>query len=303
MAQDTVSVVIPIFNVERYLEVCLNSVCDQTYQNLEIICVIDGATDASADIAEEFALRDRRIVVLKQQNQGVSCARNVGIDHATGKYLFFLDPDDWLDPRGIEALVNAQIEQKVDVVSGAITVFDDDTSTSRPYKKRRTTGLISLRGHYFYKLEIVVWNKLYVLDKVRHIKFLPKLIREDEAYYWGVFSSIALVYVIPDAVIYYRKRKSSDSLTSIMSNVSNIEDQYIVAIDAIYQYSTIRADLKSQFLKCAYGFKKQLTNLGVVPKRYSSHAREKFKINSWKLIYCQIKLSLLFEKLKNRLPI
>lgn len=91
------SVILPIFNTEKYLKACLDSIINQTYKNLEIICVDDGSTDGSLKILEEYSSKDSRIKIINQQNQGVSAARNVGIDNATGDYVSFVDPDDWVE--------------------------------------------------------------------------------------------------------------------------------------------------------------------------------------------------------------
>ena len=92
-----ISVIIPIYRVEKYIRQCLNSVISQTYQNLEIILVDDGSPDNCGSICDEYAKKDSRIVIIHQKNQGVSIARNVGIDMATGEWIMFVDPDDWLE--------------------------------------------------------------------------------------------------------------------------------------------------------------------------------------------------------------
>lgn len=98
------SVVIPIYNVEHYLEDCLNSVLDQTFEDWEAVCVNDGSTDGSAALLEKYAKRDPRFVILTQKNGGLSAARNTGIKAAKGDYVFFLDSDDWLEPNALETI-------------------------------------------------------------------------------------------------------------------------------------------------------------------------------------------------------
>ena len=101
---EKISVIIPVYNVEAYLERCLNTVCGQSYKNLEIILVDDGSTDNCLQICEEFAERDDRIKVIHQSNQGVSAARNTGLDAATGDYIAFVDSDDYIHPEMYERL-------------------------------------------------------------------------------------------------------------------------------------------------------------------------------------------------------
>ncbi len=100
-----VSIVLPIYNVEKYLPECLESVINQTYKNLEIICVDDGSPDSSADIVEKYKEADGRIILISQKNQGLSGARNTGISAASGEYIMFLDSDDWIDSETCEKAV------------------------------------------------------------------------------------------------------------------------------------------------------------------------------------------------------
>ena len=96
--KDLVSIIVPVYNVERYIEKCLCSLINQSYKNIEIICVNDGSPDNSRDIIESLIKSDGRIRLIDQQNQGLSGARNTGLDAAQGEYMMFLDSDDWIDP-------------------------------------------------------------------------------------------------------------------------------------------------------------------------------------------------------------
>ena len=100
-----ISVIVPIYNREKYLRTCLDSIVNQSYKNLEIILVDDGSTDDSVTICEEYATDDLRIKIIRQENQGVAAARNAGLRQAAGQYVGFVDSDDWLDKRAYEILV------------------------------------------------------------------------------------------------------------------------------------------------------------------------------------------------------
>ena len=102
MYKDLISVIVPVYNVEKYLEKCLNSLVNQTYQNIEIIVVDDGSTDNSGRIADDFALKYDIIKVIHTKNGGLSAARNVGIENAGGEYIAFVDSDDWVDVNTFE---------------------------------------------------------------------------------------------------------------------------------------------------------------------------------------------------------
>lgn len=110
-----ISVIIPVYNVESYLDRCIESVVDQTYKMIEIILIDDGSQDNSGIICDKWKLLDQRVVVIHQENGGLSCARNVGMAHATGEYVFFLDSDDYLDLKTIEILYYQIIEYHVDI--------------------------------------------------------------------------------------------------------------------------------------------------------------------------------------------
>jgi len=111
-----ISIIIPVYNAEKYLKKCLDSVINQTYKDLEIICVNDGSIDNSLNILKEYKKKESRIIIIDKKNQGVSAARNDGIKKATGEYITFLDSDDWVELNTIEMLYNTLIKNKVDVV-------------------------------------------------------------------------------------------------------------------------------------------------------------------------------------------
>ena len=113
-----ISIIIPIYNAEKYLKICLDSVIEQTYENIEIICVNDGSKDNSLEILREYQKKDNRIIIIDKKNEGVSEARNDGIKKSTGEYVTFVDADDWIEKDAIETLYNILISKNVDVVRG-----------------------------------------------------------------------------------------------------------------------------------------------------------------------------------------
>ncbi|EOP66407.1 MULTISPECIES: glycosyltransferase family 2 protein [Bacillus cereus group] len=111
-----ISVIVPIYNMECYLRRCLDSLIAQSYSDLEIITINDGSTDASLDILYEYAQKDSRIIVVEKENKGVSSARNMGIEMATGAYIGFVDPDDWIDKNMYESMYSAGVKENADIV-------------------------------------------------------------------------------------------------------------------------------------------------------------------------------------------
>ena len=132
--QDLISIIIPVYNVEKYLRQCLDSIVNQTYTNLEIICINDKSTDNSAEILEEFLQKDERIKVINnKENVGSAISRNYGLDIAAGKYIAFVDSDDYIDEKYIESMLNKMKQVNCDIVlnlsiySNGVSILDNYT--------------------------------------------------------------------------------------------------------------------------------------------------------------------------------
>lgn len=167
-----VSLVIPVYNSMRYLHQCLDSVINQTYEFLEIICINDGSTDASLEILEEYAARDDRIRIFSKENEGkgAASARNLGLKNATGKYIQFIDSDDFFEPDMVETLVSKAINTNADVVICRGQIFDDEKQCvtgklSHPdLQYAPDTSSFNWRDCPEYICEIAdnyAWNKLF----------------------------------------------------------------------------------------------------------------------------------------------
>ncbi len=165
---DRISVIIPVFNNKEYLIQCLTSVKDQTYHNLEIICVDDGSTDGAQDIVDEYASSDDRFIVIHEENQGESHARNVGLDVATGDYIALVDCDDWIEPDMYETLLAAAKKTSVQMSVGGWFKEEAEKSESirntKPVKEgifRRDDLLQYIYIRDVYKAFAYMWDKLY----------------------------------------------------------------------------------------------------------------------------------------------
>lgn len=130
-----ISIIIPIYNVEQYLSRCLDSVTNQTYSNLEIILINDGSKDSCLEICKDYQKRDSRIIIIDKINEGVSVARNTGIETATGKYIGFVDPDDWIEPDMYENMYNTIEKYKCSI---AFCNYSKDRKNRRSYKTIKT---------------------------------------------------------------------------------------------------------------------------------------------------------------------
>lgn len=186
MNNPLISVIIPVYNVEKYLHRCLGSVIAQTYQNLEIICVDDGSTDCSGEICEQYALKDHRVKVFHQENQGVSAARNKGLDIATGEYIAFIDSDDYIQNDMFEQLYRELLKSGASYVICGYNVVDPNgviLDIHSVDKKTECSGERGLRQHYYHSNGkenfVTVWGKLFSKKIFENLRFKEKICYED----------------------------------------------------------------------------------------------------------------------------
>lgn len=273
-----VSVVIPVYNVEAFLHQCLRSVAAQSFTNLEMICVIDGATDDSETIAREFALAEPRCRVISQSNQGLSAARNTGVMAARGRWIFFLDSDDWMPPTALQVLVAATDHPGAMVVSGAVMEWWEESGQQKPYKKpeKRATGRLHLHRQDFFALETMAWNKLYPREWLQECLFVPGLIHEDLEFYWRFFSAHPEVYAVPDVVVYYRRR--AGTLSQQKSYDQSYQDHYIRIVDSAFTAVSAHKSLAYHAGRQALKYLKYLREKAAPSARYEAHIRERYKV-------------------------
>lgn len=209
---ELISVIVPVYNVERYLEKCVNSIVNQTYKNLEIILVNDGATDSSGDLCDKLAMIDNRIKVYHKENGGLSDARNYGVERATGEYVGFVDSDDYIDAEMYEKLYEAIKKENVDVAEcslkviypGKIELFTDE-------KYYKVLGKTEYLEEYLTIKKIFgsVWTKLIKSDVAKKLVF-PKGKLYEDTYYAYDLINIANTFVLIDSPSYnYLMRENS----------------------------------------------------------------------------------------------
>lgn len=212
-----VSIIIPVYNVEQYLEQSLNSVINQTLKEIEIICIDDCSTDGSLNILKEYAQKDNRIKIVKQErNQGQGVARNIGIDVALGEYIMFLDPDDWLEVYACENAYNQIHKNNNDIVFFNYFNYSEYTYSIIMRKSRHlemfedkeggSVGLHELENLSFKAA--TVWAQIYNLDFIRRIgaKFANNRNCEDNPFYFTCMANANSVSAINKELYFYRKR-------------------------------------------------------------------------------------------------
>ncbi len=211
--REKVSVIVPVFQVKDYLEKCILSILTQTYRNLEIILVDDGSTDGSEIICDQFALRDERIRVLHKENQGLSSARNTGLDYATGEYIAFVDSDDWIDERYIHQMYEVCKKYECDICQcGFFDAVCDDIFYKDHGGYPSIYSPIEFAYAEFSLLSwdcIVCWNKLYRASLFKNIRFPVGRIHEDEYVTYMLTYNANKIAVLPTRLYYYRRRNDS----------------------------------------------------------------------------------------------
>ena len=224
--ETVVSIIVPVYKVEQYLDKCVESLTAQTYRDLEIILVDDGSPDRCPELCDRWARRDPRVRVIHQENRGVSAARNTGLDAATGDYLMFVDPDDYLPKNAAEVLVERIFSDGSDLAFGRMThSYEDGHCDGRSWdfiQDRCLTGEELLCGLDGWEQSLVnALGKLYTRRALEGIRFPPMSSAED---LW-VFPLIALqcrkVSMVDQLVYYYYQR--SDSIVHTKTDVQNLE--------------------------------------------------------------------------------
>ena len=217
-----VSVIIPVYNVENYLEFCLDSIINQTLEDIEIICVNDGSTDNSLEILEKYSQNDNRFKVISQKNMGHAVATNNGIDLARGKYLFFMDSDDVLDLTALEKTFLAAEEKDVDFVFFKAINYDDEKDEYYETKNYSMEAVVDRVGENVFNYDdlkdlsfnmaVTPWTKLYNKDFIikNNIRFPEGLIFEDNIVFWESLFNADRIYFL-DEFLFTRRWYNSSS--------------------------------------------------------------------------------------------
>lgn len=236
MEKDLISVIVPVYNIERYLPRCIDSILDQTYKNWEAIFINDGSTDNSLIILEKYKKRDERIKIIDKKNAGSGAARNDGIESSKGEYIAFLDSDDWYEKNFLEKLYNNLIENNSDVaMCNPKMTYDNITKNKK------------INTYFFNEIELnktpekilwilampVVWNKLYKKEIIikNRIKFPNCSFCEDVEFLYKTFLYVNKVSKVEDTLYNYYQREDSvtkkikeESIDQVYQVLKNIEN-------------------------------------------------------------------------------
>ena len=243
-----VSVIVPVYNVEKYLKRCLDSLVNQTLSDIEIICVNDGSTDGSAQILEEYAQKDNRIKVITQINSGVSEARNVGIKQATGEFIGYVDPDDFIEPVFYEKLYNSAVENNCDIACASVI---RENNKKKKVLIKYDKQIIAKNVKEKFELAHIpehcyIWNKIYRREKLisSGINFRREMVYEDMIYSPDVVEELDDMVVVPD--VWYHYWNNDGSIVKNSSDKCRTDkitaQKHIIDICNKYHISTPKRD-------------------------------------------------------------
>lgn len=225
-----VSIIVPVYQVEKYIRQCIDSILAQTFTDFELILVDDGSKDRSGQICDEYAGMDKRVKVIHQKNSGAAAARNSGMDQAVGDYFLFVDSDDYVVPTMVECLYEKVVKEKADIaVCNYLYFFENDRekdfSTSIKSEVLPGTEIFyNRKNERNYGIWTVVWNKLYRKETVGKVRFRFGRYFEDEFWANDIYQMDIKVVTIPECLYYYRQHdESTMKQKSIQKNFDVIE--------------------------------------------------------------------------------
>ena len=309
---DLISVIVPVYNVEKYLRRCIDSILNQTYQNLEIILIDDGSTDNSGAICDEYIKKDNRILVIHQENKGLAGARNSGLDIAKGKYIGCVDSDDYIHPEMYERLYNLIVSTNTDMaVCGYHPIYSSD------YKlypmgdadieiHTNTEAMEKLYEPFCQIYWVEAWNKLYsrwIFDKIRY----PEGINfEDNYIYHRILETVKTIVYTHERLLYYYQREDSIMRENYslkkLDELKSYEDRAKFFEQKGYDYLKEKAYIAwLERLTSHYEKLYSLENTDKYRKSIKIQVKEILTQQQWlkkyKKLYFKFKLFLLFPKL------
>lgn len=284
MQGELVSIILPIYNVEKYLERCLESIVNQTYRNLEIILVDDGSQDSSPQICDEWAKRDARIKVIHKENGGLGFARNTGIENFTGQYVLFVDSDDYIALDTVERTYKLQQQYQAEMVffgfssvrnTGKITMSMVPNTPKAYFEGAEVQNdflpnLISpdVKNGIDWNLNMSAWIALYQGDLIKKSgwKFVSEreIISEDQYSLLDLFKDVSKVAVCPESFYYYCENDSSLSRTYRKERFEKVKICYLECIklaERLKYCDEVLERLSGPFLSNVIATMKQVVNL------------------------------------------
>ena len=285
MSKPLISVIVPIYNVEQYLDKCITSIVNQSYKNLEIILVDDGATDKCPDICDKWAIKDDRIVVIHKENGGLSDARNSGLNIAKGEYISFIDSDDWIDLNFYEVLYNSLLSNNAQIsASEVLWVYDDHQKKEEYFYEKKIFSSEEalqtlIRGSGFYA---IACNKLYKATVFDGIRFPVGKLHEDEFVVYKLIDKAESLVLCKEVNYYYRQRQGSITKQWSIEHLDVLEAYFERSDFLKYNYPNLYIKDKVFLLLACIDFYKECQRYNIIDgkKRVLEYSKRiNFSIN------------------------
>ena len=248
-----ISIVVPVYNVEKYLKECIDSIINQTLEDIEIICVNDGSTDSSLEILNDYAKKDQRIIVINKSNSGYGHTMNMGLNAATGEYVGIIESDDFADKNMFEDLYNLAKEYDADIVKGDWYNYWSKNKFARKNNRISSAKALKLtnskQDKSLLRINPSVWSAIYKKEFLNkyNIRFLetPGASYQDLAFSFKVFALAERVILTDKAYLYYRQDNMNSSVKS-KTKVYCVCDEYEEIDKFLEQYPDLKFEFKVQ---------------------------------------------------------
>lgn len=270
------SIIIPVYNVEKYLPKCLDSILNQSFKDFEIICINDGSSDNSLKILEEY--KDKRIIIINKENAGSGVARNAGLEIAKGEYIFFVDGDDWLEEDALEKIINQAEHLNTDVlIFGGLSYYDKKGQnggySANKLPKKYLNKIFSAKDikKDIFKFPSTAWTKLYKRDFLikNKIRFQEIMVGQDQLPFFHSMITAERIAIYPQNIYCYRKNRKGAvtsvkkkknfspiyvfyGIENLLKNTGKIEDYKVIFVNRYFSKATswlgkFQDDLKGEY--------------------------------------------------------
>lgn len=274
MIRPEISIIVPVYKVEKYLNKCIDSILLQTFEDFELILVEDGSPDKCGEICDKYEKEDNRIKVIHKENGGVSSARNAGIAIARGKYINFIDSDDWIERESLETLYKIANETCADIVQGkgVIAKAQVDIELIKNSTFNEYSNVEALHDLFNYdsgEIRIVPFNKLYSIKLFSGLRYPEGKIHEDEYLTPRLIYKANKVVVVDSQLYHYRL--SEDSIMRSKFSIKNLDRIYILSEECEFYREIGERELYNKSLK-SYGL--TLIDMYKKSKKYLDNSLE-----------------------------
>lgn len=278
----TITVIVPVYNTEKYLRKCLDSICNQTYKNLEIVCVNDYSTDNSISVLNEYVAKDSRIKIINhRENKGASAARNSGIDVSTGEYIYFVDSDDWLDLDYIENMYKTIEKYHANMVLNT-NILEEKCNKTKPFSWNAYTKKLP-EGEFLDKItainesQCMIWAHLYKREFLikNNLRFPEGYIHEDEyfSYVSKILSDKLFAFYGP---AYHYRQHSGSTMNLRHNKIYHYVKTFSLIYDFYKAHKYLNANNKIKIFRLNQMYKIETEQDFHLVKNYVMHIHDDF---------------------------